>query len=330
VKRAIVLLALVGCATERAPAKPAEAPVALAPVRVKTVINRLAKGWLKADSPFVVVLTRPVEPVADALALVDDSVGNIQGTTTWLDRQVVAFYPSGPIARGLDLHLRLVLALRATDGSTLAPSEIATASTPDIEASGSDDYRLGPMGDFTLSIDREIPASDIESLGALTDGGNPVAFSARRVSTLVYITAKTAFRPGAKMVFGWKSGPIAKTSVGRVHLAPFRVDVNAGFSFAVGEREEKCRYVHIGGDDASMACKSDVVHIVFSAPIADSEIAHHIRPALSHATTGDLRGHRVAITLGKKPVAIELDAKLQDVFGQHKSYASKLDVRRED
>ena len=331
-KRAILFLGLFGCTTERAHPKPPTAPVVLAPLAVKTVIRRVTKEWLDEDSPFVVVLTRQVEPVPNALALVDDAGASIEGETTWLDRQVVAFYPKNPVPPGLDLHLRLVFDLRAKDGSKLLATELATAATRTLESSAYTPTRtIHPIGEIRLAFDgdRAIPAAEVERLGALSDEDGPIPFVAREVGSSVSVTAQTAFRPGASVLFGWKSGPIAKTSRGRMHLVPVRAAIDKRLSAYVGDTDDHCHRTH-GTDDKEWVCKGDAVHISFSAPIANRELTQHAHPALQHATRGDLRGHRVEITLGEKPVTILLDAKLEDVFGQQLKYPTTFVIRRAD
>jgi hypothetical protein len=244
---------------------------------------------------------------------------------------VVAFYPTEPLAPGLALHLRLAVALHAKDGSSIEPSELASGETVVLESSPHSEVRsLGPMQELTLGFDRGIAVAELESLGQLTDAsGRPIPFVARsNGASLAFISSPTAFPPGASMVFAWKSGPIAKTSVGRTLLHAVRASVKKGLWFEVGEYAERCAYLKNTGEATVLACKSDVAHIVFSAPIAKSEIAKHVHPALPYATSGDVRGHRLEIALGKKPIAIELDAKLEDVFGQRKSYASKFTIQR--
>jgi hypothetical protein len=320
-KRALIFLVLLGCAPE--PIKsPILAPVALPPLSVRTVIRRSDKGWLMEDSLFAVVLTRAVEPVPNALLLVDDSGASIHGETVWLDRQVVAFYPQELLQPGLDLHLRLGATLRAKDGSTLAPTEILTGATRTLESAAYVPASpLWPVGAIQLSFDGgpALPATEVESIGELSDENGPVRFVALNEGTNVEIVARTAFRPGASVVFAWKGGPIAKTSLGRIHLEPFKTKVGHGLKAYVGDHEDHCNLIH-GNDDKTWVCKSDTAHISFSAPVAPSEIAKHVHPSLLHSTTGDLRGQRIEIKLGEKPVTVVLDAKLEDVFGQELKY----------
>ncbi len=331
-KRAFVLLGLFGCAGVPQQRPEVEPPIALAPLGVKTVFQRLEKGFLKEDSPFVVVLTRPVGMVAHALALLDDSGQPIDGTSTWLDRQVVAFYPSHPVAPGLDLHLRIATALHTKDGSTLMPSEIATASTPTLESLAYTSVaKIHPVDEIHLAFDRDraLPLNEVESLGELSDETGPIPFVAHQSGKQVCILPKKVFQPGATLAFAWKSGPIAKTSLGRMHLPPYHGVVGRRLDAFIDEVGAQCHRVK-GNDDKNWLCKGDSVHIALSAPIADIELAKHVHPALPRATTGDLRGHRLEVELGPKPVTIELEAKLEDVFGQRLKYPVTFVIRKTD
>ncbi len=331
-KRSLVLLGLFGCAAGL-PQKPlVEPPIALAPLAVKTVMQRVEKGFLKEDSPFVVVLTRPVEMVPHALVLVDDFGQPIDGASTWLDRQVVAFYPSKPFAPGLDLHLKIATALHTKDGSTLMPSEIATASTPTLESTAyTSTAKIYPVDEIHIAFDqdRALPLDEVESLGELSDKTGPIPFFAHQSGKQVFISPKKAFQPGATLAFAWKTGAVAKTSLGRMHLSAYRGVVGLGLAAFVDEGGPQCHRVK-GNDDKNWLCKGDIVHIALSAPIAESELAKHVHPALPRATTGDLRGHRLEVKLGPKPVTIDLDAGLEDVFGQKLKSPVTFVIRKTD
>lgn len=305
-----------GCGS--APVQPAQPAPAKAPA-VEAVLHHDTNGKTKPDSPFFVVLTRPVDPAPDALVLVDDAGARLSGETTWLAPQLVAFYPHGPFADGLTAHLRTAVALRAPDGSTLPPAEIASVATPPIEATPDDQGgSVTPLGGLRFSCERLPPASEIEQLGVISIPGvasDPIAFEARVDGTHVRLVARSVFPPGATLVFGWRDGPIAKTTIGRIHLEPVRATVGRGFELRVGEHEDGCSRSR-NPERETWTCTGDVAHLVFSTPISDDAIAQHVHPPQPRATTGDLRGYRLEVTLGKKPVSVSIDAALEDGFGQ--------------
>ena len=324
---------LVGCGgappvTSAEPPPPSRPPPAVA-----AVIHHGANGDRKPDSPFFVVLTRPVVPAPDALVLVDDAGSSLPGETTWLAPQLVAFYPHGPLAAGMSIHLRIAAALRARDGSTLPPAEIAADATPPIEATPEPEVgNLAQLGELRFSCERPPPATEIERLGRISIQGVPsdaIAFEARVEGTHVGIVAKSAFPPGVQVAFAWRDGPIAKTSVGRIHLDPVRANVRKGLELRVGESEDGCRWTGSGADGETWTCKGGVAHLVFTTPISDDAIAGHVHPPQRRATTGDLRGHRLEVTLGNKAVSVHIDGRLEDVFGQWISRGSNLIFRKQ-
>ena len=324
---ALGLFALCSCA-EAAPPAALAPPRALPALAVKTILRRAPKGTLAEDSPFVVVLTRPVEPQPHALALVDQAGRSLEGETRWLDRQVVAFYAAAPISGGLDLHLRLVATLRANDGTSLAPVELLALSTPDLEATAfASTQTIDPTTTILIDFpeERRLPAEEIERLGQLSADGAPVAFDAAVVGSVTFITAKAALPPGTKVTFAWKEGAVAATSLGRMHLVEAHATVGQGLRAWIDGSD--CRRAH-GNDDWQWNCDADLAVLELSAPISDSELARHIHPPPRRASTGDLRGHRLEIPLGPKPLEIRLDAQLQDIFGQPLKAAHTLVIRR--
>ncbi|MGZ5970524.1 MAG: hypothetical protein ACXWP4_22795, partial [Polyangiales bacterium] len=224
-KRALALVMLVSCATEKPPAAPKEPekPAALAPIAVQRAFHvDDGFGFVKPDSSFAVVLTRAVEPVPDALVLLDQAGEPVKGTTTWLDRQLVVFYPEQKLPLGADLHLRIAVPLHASDGAVLSPREVDHAAMPPMKllqanVVGGD---LRPMSAIQLVFEREVPAADVGAHGVLTVDGESIDFIASDEGHRVLLRAAHGFPPGHEARFAWKEGPVVLTSAGRVSLEP--------------------------------------------------------------------------------------------------------------
>ena len=318
-------LALAACASEppAQPAAPARPAAALDVLRV--IREEVAPGVLDAGSPFVVVLTRPVSPAPDALALFDAERRPISGTTVWLDRQVVAFYPSGPLPRGQALELRLTAPLRASSGPPLAPRALVALSTRPgaLLRARLDGGRLEPMGHLGLRFDPPVHAADVSAHARITADGEPVAFSATDEGDDVALAATAAFPPGREIRVAWGEGDIAVTSAGRVSFAPFVTRAVKGLTLRVGGQDEHC----VPGVRGHYRCATTRVSVTFSAPISDDEAARHIHPGLVRKTQGDLRGHRFELVLTRAaPTRIALDADLADTFGQRLGAARTLEI----
>ncbi|MGZ3424457.1 MAG: hypothetical protein ACXVEE_41745, partial [Polyangiales bacterium] len=285
--------------------------------------------FVKPDSSFAVVLTRAVEPVPDALVLLDQAGEPVKGTTTWLDRQFVVFYPEQKLPLGADLHLRIAVPLHASDGAVLSPREVDHAAMPPMKllqanVVGGD---LRPMSAIQLVFEREVPAADVGAHGVLTVDGDSIDFIASDEGHRVLLRAAHGFPPGHEARFAWKEGPVVLTSAGRVSLEPVIKKAKQGLYVRVGEPGEHCSM----GVQDHIRCNAELAHVHFPAPIPDDQLALHVHPPLVRATTGDLRGHRfeVALPKNKKKVVIVLDAELADSFGQTLGKKITLEIVRD-
>lgn len=339
--RAVIGTFIVGAFFGCASGSPSAAPVAPArPELPSLAVYKVSwheddAGSALLDSPFIVVLTRAVEPVPDALALVGRSGAPIDGTTQWVDRQLVAFYPTKPLELGDELHLRLTAPLHTTDGDTLTPRELAHVLTVPIELSSTrvidatvylNEGLLYPMGALALGFGFPQPSvDDVQSHGHMSADGADIPFVASMGFQAIEVRAVTGMPPGRDVRFGWKEGAIATLSIGRVELLPIVLHPAQGLVARIGEAGE----CSMGMTDRYQ-CHGPTAHIAFGSPIPDSELASHVHPALARATDGDTRRHRLVFTVGKTPRTIVLDAELADSFGQTLGKQRTIEVRTYD
>jgi hypothetical protein len=331
VKRAATLLFLASCAgAPPPPVEPREEVVAPAALAVKRVLHEDdGDGFLKKDSPFAVVLTRAVDRTPGALALLDQSGASIGGTTAWVDRQLLVFYPAEDLPSGLEVVLRLAVPLRAKDGTTLPPGEIGRAAMRPIKLtrSGTGGTTLAPMGVLTLDFERDVPTAEVSAHGVLTVDGKPLAFTVSDDTHKTVIRAVGGFPPDREVRFGWKEGAVAMTTIGRVALEPVTQRAKKGFEVRVGESLDHC----FASVQPHYRCDAAVVHVTFATPLSDEELDAHVHPSLKRATTGDLRGHRFEVALPrKKTVTVVLDGELADSFGQTLGKKRTLEIQHTD
>lgn len=321
---------LLGCAATPQPAvvvtKPM--PAVVAPLRVHTVIKHLDDDkYLQPDTPFAVVLTAPVAPVANALALLTDDGARLPGRTAWLNPQLVAFYPTEPLPVGRDVSLRLQVELRARDGSVLSPGQLASGAMPPFPCAApraifGGDFK--PMDALRLGIPPLLPTQEVERLARLTVEGEALPFLVQRTGELVDFRAKVAFPPGKKVTLSFESGPVVKTAIGRICVESFSVTTSKGFSLArIGEYDDKCK-ASFPKNVYTQVCDQDVMHLYFTSPVSPESAKKYIHPSLPFATTGDTRGHRFDVAISKVPLKLVVDHELRDIFGQQLSSSSEV------
>jgi hypothetical protein len=328
-KRLVVLLVAACSGKPPAPVVVAPPPPAsAASVAVHKVFMQVEDdGFLAADTTFAVVLTDAVEPAADALELVTETGARIDGTTTWLQPQLVAFYPKAKLPLGADLKLRLAVDLRAKNGSMLAKADLASGAMPPIACDNRGGFggEFFPMDRLRFVVDPPLPLEEADAVLVVTAPSGDIPFTTSRPSgsSSLFVLARSAFPPAQPITLSLRGGSSVKTTIGRIACEPFTVKVRKGFSLRdLGEHDDRCA-ASFPKDVHTETCDTDVLHLRFSAPVSPASAKKHFHPALEPATTGDTRGHRFQLALTKAPLKLVIDHELEDIFGQ------KLGSRRE-
>ncbi len=283
---------------------------------IAKVVIPQREGVVVGGGRFGIVLTRPVEQAANALTVRDKRLGAIAGKTVWLDRQALYFEPNAELRPGLDLRFHLTATLRAPDGATISPRELAHARTRPISFWSANPVGYGEelraLGALEVKFEEKIPAAELQSIAVLLDGSAELPFMARDEGSAVRITA--AFPPGHELLFTFRDDVDTATSVGVVAAPHAKLKVAKGFRFTTfGEPGDQCVE---DNKTMTLKCGGAVAYLVLDSPTTQASIDANIHPAARLATTGDLRGHRIELAVAATPTVIKIDKELTDVFGQ--------------